>query len=92
MYNSSIGDRTTLPRRTRSSVGSSKSKTLAVQEDHFVPFEQVKSIQDALTSAPSVTTKIHDQESGAWNLVKRDSHSVATDLSDWLSEKFELRF
>jgi hypothetical protein len=91
MYNSSIGDRTTLPRRTRSSVGSSKSKVLAGQEDHFVPFEQVKSTQEALTSVRSVTTEIQDQQSGARNIVKRELTPWHADLSDWLLERFELR-
>ena len=65
---------------------------LAGQEDHFVPFEQVKQMQEALTSARSVTTKIYDRESGGAEHCQMGAPTLwhAT-LFDWLSEKFERR-
>jgi len=65
---------------------------LAGQEDHFVPVEQVKSMQEALTSACSVTTKIYDQESGGAEHCQMGAPTLwHADLFDWLSEKFESR-
>ena len=65
---------------------------LAGQEDHFVPFEQVKQMQEALTSARSVTTKIYDRESGGAEHCQLGAPTLwHADLFDWLSEKFESR-
>ena len=65
---------------------------LAGTEDHFVPVEQVKSFQDALTSARSVTTKVYDRESGGAEHCQLGAHTLwHADLFDWLSEKFENR-
>jgi alpha-beta hydrolase superfamily lysophospholipase len=65
---------------------------LAGTEDHFVPIEQVKSMQDALTSARSVTTKIYDRESGGAEHCQQGAPTLwHADLFDWLSEKFESR-
>ena len=63
---------------------------LAGQEDHFVPIEQVKQMQEALTSARSVTTKIYDRESGGGEHCQMGVPTLwhAT-LFDWLSEKFD---
>ncbi len=63
---------------------------LAGQEDHFVPIEQVKQMQEALTSARSVTTKIYDRESGGGEHCQMGAPTLwhAT-LFDWLSEKFD---
>ena len=65
---------------------------LAGQEDHFVPFEQIKSMQEALTSARSVTTKIYDRESGGGYHCQMGALTLwHADLFDWLLEKFESR-
>jgi alpha-beta hydrolase superfamily lysophospholipase len=58
--------------------------------DHFVPLEQVKQMQEALTSARSVTTKIYDRESGGAEHCQAGASTLwHADLFDWLSEKFE---
>jgi len=64
---------------------------LAGAEDHFIPIEQVKQMQEALTSARSVTTKIYDRESGGAEHCQMGAPTLwhAT-LFDWLSEKFEV--
>jgi len=63
---------------------------LAGQEDHFVPVEQVKLMQEALSSARSVTTKIYERESGGAEHCQMGAPTLwHADLFDWLSEKFE---
>lgn len=65
---------------------------LTGQEDHFVPIAQVKQMQEALTSARSVTTKIYDRESGGAEHCQMGATTLwHADLFDWLSEKFESR-
>jgi len=65
---------------------------MAGTEDHFVPFNQVKQMQEALTSARSVTTKIYDRESGGREHCQMGAPTLwHAALFDWLSEKFESR-
>ncbi len=65
---------------------------LAGTEDHFVPFEQVKLMQEALTSARSVTTKVYDRESGGAEHCQMGAPTLwHAALFDWLSKKFESR-
>jgi alpha-beta hydrolase superfamily lysophospholipase len=62
---------------------------LAGTEDHFVPFDQVATLEKELTGARSVTTKIYDRASGGAEHCQFGAQTLwHADFFDWMSAKF----
>jgi len=63
---------------------------LAGTEDHFVPFDQVATLEKALTAARSITTRIYDRASGGAEHCQLGAQTLwHADFFDWMSAKFD---
>jgi hypothetical protein len=61
----------------------------AGEEDHFVPFEQVKQFENSLTQARSVTSVVYDRESGGAEHCQFGAITLwHAAFFDWLLQKF----